>query len=166
MLKSKGDSKSSSSASRSSSKLRDSKKKDILPAPIDEATSRQQRGELQEVASRAYSQAASTPRSGNADASRATSSDEEWLDQMTQIGVAPMIAKAHIKHRHDMPDLMRDHSYGWVAYQGDKPLEIGASEAALYHKYLGQGIGLDELVVLGIGPELPSEIQVDELLDF
>src|ERR1700722_7366154 len=119
MLKSKSDSKSSSSASRSSSKLRDSKKKDALPAPIDEATGRQQRDELQEVASRANSQAESTPRSGNSDASRATSSDEEWLDQMTQIGVAPMIAKAHIKHRHDMPDLMRNHSYGWVAYQGD-----------------------------------------------
>ena len=40
------------------------------------------------------------------------------------------------------------------------------SQAALYRKYLDQGIGLDELVVLGIGPELPAKIEVDELLDF
>jgi hypothetical protein len=92
----------------------------------------------------------------------ATPSDEEWLDQMIQIGVAPMIAKAHIRHRHNTPELMRNHAYRWVAYHGDRPLEIGDSQAALYHKYLGQGIGLDELVVLGIGPELPAKIQVDE----
>jgi hypothetical protein len=84
---------------------------------------------------------------------------------MIQFGVAPMIAKAHIKHRHDMPELMRNHAYGWVAYHGDRPLEIGPSQAALYRKYLDQGLGLDELVVLGIGPELPAKIQVDELLD-
>jgi hypothetical protein len=84
---------------------------------------------------------------------------------MTQFGVAPMIAKAHVRHRHDLPELMRQHAYGWVAYHGDRPLEIGPSQAALYHKYLDQGLGLDELVVLGIGPELPVKIQVDELLD-
>jgi len=105
-------------------------------------------------------------RNGEAEGLKATPSDEQWLRQMAQIGVAPMIAKAHIKHRHDMPELMRNHAYGWVAYHGDRPLEIGSSQAALYHKYLGQGIGLDELVVLGIGPELPDMIQVDEFLDF
>ena len=44
-------------------------------------------------------------------------------------------------------------------------LEIGQSQVALYQKYLHQGMDLNELVVLGIGPELPTMIQVDELLD-
>jgi hypothetical protein len=165
MFKSKTGS-NASSGSPSSSKLRASRKKDAEPAPSGHAISRQPREESQPVAPLAQIQPASTTRVANAEVLRATPSDEEWLDQMARIGVAPMIAKAHIKHRHDMPQLMRNHAYGWVAYHGDRPLEIGASQAALYHKYLGQGIGLDELVVLGIGPELPDKIQVDEVLDF
>src|SRR5258707_1003669 len=115
MFKSKTDSKASSTASPSSSKHRASKKKDAQPAPTDEAISRQPRGEPQQFAPRAQTQSATTARSGNMEALEATSSDEEWLDQMIQFGVAPMIAKAYIKHRNDMPELMRNHAYGWVA---------------------------------------------------
>jgi hypothetical protein len=58
-------------------------------------------------------------------APRGRLSDEEWFAQMIEFGVAPMVARAQIKHRHDLPELMRQHPYHWVAYRGDEPLEIG-----------------------------------------
>ena len=165
MFKAKTDPKAPAS-SVSSSRLRASKKKIANPAPTDEELSRQPRGKPRQDASHAQEKSEVKTRSCDVETLRETTSDEEWLNQMTQFGVAPMIAKAHIKHRHDMPELMRHHAYGWVAYHGDKPLEIGSSQAALYRKYLDQGMDLNELVVLGIGPELPATIEVDEILDF
>jgi hypothetical protein len=82
-----------------------------------------------------------------------------------EIKVPPIIQKALSTHRHDLPELMEAHAYEWAAYHGGVRLEIGRSAAELYHKYLDRGLSRDELVVLGIGPEPPDEIDAGELLD-
>jgi hypothetical protein len=82
------------------------------------------------------------------------------------VDVLPMIGKAVAQHRHDLPELMKRYAYKWAAYHGEQRLEIGTSKQELYHKYLDRGVSRDELVVLGIGPEIPDEIDGEELLDF
>jgi hypothetical protein len=81
------------------------------------------------------------------------------------VEVLPMIRAAIEKHRRDLPGLMERHSYQWAAYRGEERLEIGKSKRKLYHKYLDRRISPDELVVLGIGPEIPDDIGGEELLD-
>jgi hypothetical protein len=80
-----------------------------------------------------------------------------------EIGVPPEIRKAIEKHRSDLAELMKVHEYRWAAYRGSVRLEIGKSKRLLYLKYLERGITLDELVVLGIGPQIPEEIDVEDL---
>jgi hypothetical protein len=81
------------------------------------------------------------------------------------IDVPPMIRKAIESHRRDLSELMKRHAYQWAAYRGEERLEIGKSKRDLYHKYLDRRLSLDELVVLGIGPEIPDVIGGEELLD-
>ena len=56
---------------------------------------------------------------------------------------------------------MERHAYQWAAYRGEERLEFGRSKRVLYYKYLDRGLSLDELVVLGIEPELPDELELD-----
>jgi hypothetical protein len=85
---------------------------------------------------------------------------------LADIEVAPMIRKAVEKHRREWPELMKRYAYQWAAYRGDERLEIGKSKRKLYHKYLDRGLSRDELVVLGIGPDIPDELDGEELYDF
>jgi len=80
----------------------------------------------------------------------ATPGQPPWRDP---IEVMPMIRKAVEKHLREWPELMKRHPYQWAAYRGDERLEIGKSQHRLYRKYLDRGLGRDELVVLGIGPD-------------
>jgi hypothetical protein len=75
--------------------------------------------------------------------------------------VPPMIQKALDKHRRDLPELMKTHPYQWVAYHGEQRLEFGRSKRKLYFKYRDRGLSPDELVVFGVEPELPDEVELD-----
>jgi hypothetical protein len=88
---------------------------------------------------------------------------EEYLEvsSLADMKVPPMIQKAIEKHRRDLPELMKRHADQWVAYHGDERLEFGRSQRALYHKYLDRGLKPDELIVLGVEPELPDEVELD-----
>jgi hypothetical protein len=76
--------------------------------------------------------------------------------------VPPMIQKALEMHRRDLPELIKRHADEWVAYRGAERLEFGRSKRAIYYKYLDRGLSLDELVVLGVEPELPEELDPSE----
>lgn len=80
---------------------------------------------------------------------------------LADLKVPPMIQKAMEKHRRDLPELMKRHADQWVAYRGEERLEFGRSKRALYRKYLDCGLNLDELIVLGVEPELPDEVELD-----
>jgi hypothetical protein len=76
-----------------------------------------------------------------------------------------LIRQAIETHRRDVPGLMPRYADRWAAYHGAQRLEIGASKRTLYRKYRERGLSADELVVLGIGPEIPDEIDADELAE-
>ena len=59
---------------------------------------------------------------------------------------------------------MKRHPYEWAAYRGEERLEIGCSKRKLYQKYLNRGMRRDELVVLGIGPQIPDALDAEELV--
>jgi len=88
-------------------------------------------------------------------------SDKDWYAKLVGCGVSSLVAKAQIRHRRDLPELLHDHHGAWVAYKGDERLEIGSSKTSLYRKYLDQGLGRDELLVLCVEPDL-----FDDELDF
>lgn len=89
--------------------------------------------------------------------------DEPVMERslLADLKVPPMIQKALDKHRRDLPELMKTHAYQWVAYHGEQRLEFGRSKRKLYHKYLARGLSIDELVVFGVEPELPDEVELD-----
>jgi hypothetical protein len=89
---------------------------------------------------------------------RAQVSPEPDRSLVAEIEVPSKVRQAIEKHRRDLAELMKRHEYQWAAYCGDKRLAIGRSKRSLYRKYLGRGMSLDELVVLGIGPQIPDEI--------
>ena len=85
--------------------------------------------------------------------------EEAYLEPslLADMKVPPMIQKAMEKHRRDLPELMKRHADQWVVYHGEERLEFGRSKRALYHKYLDRGLKPDELIVLGVEPELPPD---------
>lgn len=80
----------------------------------------------------------------------------------TDIEIPPMVQKAIERHRLDLDELMKHYEYQWAAYRGQERLEIGKSKRSLYRKYLDCGLTLDELVVLGIGPQVPDVLDGEE----
>jgi hypothetical protein len=99
----------------------------------------------------------------NGEAQDSPPTEQPWRDP---VEVMPMIAKAVEKHRQEWRGLMKRYPYQWAAYHGDVRLEIGKSKRKLYHKYLDRGLSLEELVVLGIGPDIPAVINDDEVIEF
>jgi hypothetical protein len=78
------------------------------------------------------------------------------------VPIAPMIKLALEKHRRDLPELLKTHRDQWVAYHGEKRLEFGRSKRKLYRKYRDRGLRRNELIVLGVEPELPDELDPSE----
>ncbi len=83
------------------------------------------------------------------------------MSSIADTEVPPMIQRALDKHRRDLPELMKTHAYQWVIYHGEKRLEFGRSQQKLYQKYLARGLTMDELVVFGVEPQLPDEVELD-----
>jgi hypothetical protein len=84
--------------------------------------------------------------------------DEQFYNLLLETGIAPLRAKAQVHHRRILPALLQDHPREWAAYHGDRLLGIGKSRASLYRACLSRGLGVDEVLVLGIAPEGPAEI--------
>jgi hypothetical protein len=61
-------------------------------------------------------------------------SDRPRCDQLIESGVSPLIARAQIRHRRDLAELLAEHQGAWVAYKGDERLELGSSKTDLYRK--------------------------------
>jgi hypothetical protein len=89
--------------------------------------------------------------------------DEPRMERsiVADMKVHPMIQKALDKHRRDLPELMKTHAYQWAAYHGEQRLGFGRSQRKLYRKYLDRGVSSEELIVFGVEPELPDEVELD-----
>jgi hypothetical protein len=85
--------------------------------------------------------------------------DEEFYNLLLDTGIAPLRAKAQVHHRRILPELRRDHPREWAVYHGERLLEIGRSRATLYQSCVNRGFDVSEVLVLGIAPEGPAEIE-------
>jgi hypothetical protein len=56
----------------------------------------------------------------------------------------------------DLPELLQRHEGQWVAYRGAQRLGLADSSAALYQKYLEQGLDPQDLFIELIHPEAAS----------
>jgi hypothetical protein len=81
------------------------------------------------------------------------------------VKIPPLIAQAREAFRRDLPELMKKRFRQWVAYYGDKRIGFGSSQRQLYQKCLRQGYPNGEFLVDCIIPEMPEEIDIEELLD-
>src|SRR4051795_5191188 len=86
-------------------------------------------------------------------------SDEAWLTQMTAKGVPPLIARAQVQFRRDLPELIGSHAGDWVAYSGEERIGVGSDEKELVLRCVGRGLRDDQFVVRAIAPG------VEEVLD-
>jgi hypothetical protein len=88
--------------------------------------------------------------------------DEAWLGQMTARGVPPLIARAQIQFRRDLPELIDSHAGDWVAYSGEERIGVGPSEKELVLRCVRQGLRDDQFVVRAIAPEAEEIIDPAE----
>jgi hypothetical protein len=89
--------------------------------------------------------------------------DEQFYNLLLDTGIAPLRAKAQVHHRRILPELRQDHPREWAAYHGERLLEIGGSRAALYQACVSRGFDVSDVLVLGIAPEGPAEIDFARL---
>jgi hypothetical protein len=94
--------------------------------------------------------------------SRDEPSSSAWVDRP----IPPLIQQGQEAYRRDLPELLKKHKGKWVAYSGDRQLGIGRSKPELFQWCVRQGLGRDEFVVRGITPELPDELDLEEILEF
>ena len=79
--------------------------------------------------------------------------------------VSPMIERSQAAFRRDLPELMKTHYRQWVAYHGDERIGFGRTETELYEECFRRGLKDDEFVARSIEPEMPDEIDPEELMD-
>ena len=79
--------------------------------------------------------------------------------------VAPMIERSQAAFRRDLPDLMNTHYRRWVAYHGDERIGFGRDKIDLYNECLRRGLKRGRFIVRSVEPEMPEEIDPEELLD-
>jgi hypothetical protein len=79
--------------------------------------------------------------------------------------IAPMVERSQAAFRRDLPDLMKTHYRLWVAYHGDERIGFGRDKVDLYHECLRRGLNRHEFVVRSVEPEMPDEIDPQELMN-
>jgi hypothetical protein len=91
-------------------------------------------------------------------------SDDDWFRELVAIGVAPLIAQAQVRHRRDLPELLKEHPGEWVAYLGAERLAIGKSERELTEKCIHRGLKDDEFLVRAIAKHSDPVIDATTLM--
>src|SRR5262249_320476 len=68
--------------------------------------------------------------------------------------VSPLIQRGIDAFRRDLPELLKTHSWQWVAYHGDERIGISRSRIKLVQECVKRGWSRFDYVVLGIEPAL------------
>jgi hypothetical protein len=81
--------------------------------------------------------------------------------------ISPMIQRSMEAFRRDLPVLLQNKKRlgQWIAYHGDQQIGFGKKKTQLYQECLRRGLKLDEFVVMCVTPDLPDEIDAEELID-
>lgn len=75
--------------------------------------------------------------------------------------IPPMIAQSQAAFRRDLPQLLKERPWQWVAYHGQERIGFAKSNTELYQRCLARGLDWDQFVVRSIEPEeLPHETDV------
>ena len=75
--------------------------------------------------------------------------------------IPPMIAQSQAAFRRDLPQLLKERPWQWVAYHGDERIGFAKSSTELYQLCLARGLDWIQFVVRSIEPEeLPHETDV------
>lgn len=86
------------------------------------------------------------------------SSDSEWYAALVQSGVPPLIAKARIQFRRDLPMLRDQHPGKRVAYSGDERIGVAETKRELVIECLRRGLKVGDFLVQAV-------IRDDEVVD-
>jgi hypothetical protein len=98
-------------------------------------------------------------RSETFEATQQPLSDEDWYRELTEGGVSALLAQAQVRHRRDLPELLKDHPGKWAAYFGEERIALGDTKRQLIEKCVERGLKDDEFLVLAIAK------QSDPLID-
>jgi hypothetical protein len=81
--------------------------------------------------------------------------------------IPPLIQRSMDAFRRDLPELLKTKKLAgqWVAYHGDQRIGLGSKKAPLYQQCLKRGLKIDEFIVMCVTPDLPDEIDPEELMD-
>jgi hypothetical protein len=81
--------------------------------------------------------------------------------------ISPMIQRSVEAFRRDLPALLQNKKRlgQWVAYHGDRQIGFGKRKTPLYQECLRRGLKIDEFIVRCVAPDLPDEIDPEELMD-
>jgi hypothetical protein len=85
-------------------------------------------------------------------------SDDGWYAELIAGGVSPLMARAQVRHRRDLPELLKEHPGRWVAYFGDERIALGETKRQLVEKCVQLGLKDDEFLVRAIAAESDPEI--------
>jgi len=80
-------------------------------------------------------------------------SDADFYEELIEGGVSPLIAQAQVRHRRDLPELLKEHPGKWVAYFGTERICLGETKRELIEKCVQRGLKDDEFLVRAIAPQ-------------
>ncbi len=101
------------------------------------------------------------------DSSAISSSTKADSTPKLNYDIPPMIQRSMDAFRRDLPGLlqMKKRLGQWVAYHGDQQIGFSKTKMQLYQQCLRQELKIDEFVVMCVAPDLPDEIDPEELMD-
>src|SRR5262249_14129870 len=79
--------------------------------------------------------------------------------------VSPVTEQSQAAFRRDLPELMKTHYRWWVAYHGDERIGFGRTQFDCYEECYRRGLKRGQFVVRSIEPEMPDEIDPQELAE-
>src|SRR5262249_41720860 len=79
--------------------------------------------------------------------------------------VPPLVMCAQATFRRHLPGLLQEHHGQWVAYRGEECIAFGRSQGEVYQECARRGLCQQEFVVRRIVPDVPEEIDAQDLLD-
>jgi hypothetical protein len=72
----------------------------------------------------------------------------------------PLILQARAAWRRDLPTLLKTHPGKWVAYHGNKQIDIASRKTELFQQCLRAGLERGQFVVLRIEHEAEPQVNV------
>ena len=81
--------------------------------------------------------------------------DDQRHDDLPPLNceIPPMIAQSQAAYRRDLPQLLKERPWQWVAYHGDERIGFADSDVTLCQQCLARGLDWDQFVVRSIEPE-------------